>query len=158
MKIEQIGVERGYVVTKEGTLLNPKGLKIGRINIRGYLDASIRVEGKTVKLQTHRLQAFQKYGILLYNKGFEVRHLNSDKEDNSWKNIALGTHKANMLDVPKELRVKSAIHAASFLKKYNNEEIIMFYELHKSYKVTMEKFNISSKGTLNYILKSKKST
>jgi hypothetical protein len=31
--------------------------------------------------------------------------------DNTWDNILLGTHSANMMDVPREVRVERAINA-----------------------------------------------
>jgi hypothetical protein len=155
MKIEQIAAKRGYVVTEEGVLLNPKGLELQSVDNGGYIKTTIRLNGKAVIFFAHRLQAFQKYGELLYNESILVRHLNSNKEDNSWQNIAIGTHSDNMLDIPKQIRIKKAIHASSFLKKYKNKEIIRFHKLHKSYKKTMDQFNISSKGTLNYILNPK---
>lgn len=152
MRIEQIAAKRGYVVTEEGVLLNPKGLKIGYFNEQGYFASGLKVGGKVIRLNAHRLQAFQKYGELLYNDGIVTRHLNSNKEDNSWGNIVIGSYSENMLDIPKQIRIKKAIYASSFKKKYNNEDIINFHNEHKSYKRTMQQFNISSKGTLNYIL------
>ena len=73
--------------------------------------------------------------------------------DNSYENILIGTHSQNMMDISKELRLKKALKATSFVRKYNKEEVIKFHNKSKSYKETMEKFNILSKGTLNYILK-----
>lgn len=152
MRIEEIASKRGYVVTEEGVFLNPKGLKLCSNYHQGYLTTKLKVDGKLVRLKAHRLQAFQKYGELLYNDATVTRHLNSNKEDNSWDNIVLGSHSENMFDIPKQIRIKRAIYASSFKKKYNNEDIINFHNEHKSYKRTMQQFNISSKGTLNYIL------
>ena len=53
-----------------------------------------------------------------------------------------------MLDIPKEQRIINAGH-----RKYPYEEIKTFHSKTKSYKMTMKKFQISSKGTLNNILK-----
>ena len=154
MEIERILSKRGYVVTEDGTLLNPKGNKIGSKDNRGYIGSEIKVEGKGIPFFAHRLQAFQKYSNLLYEKGIVTRHLNGNKEDNSWDNIAIGTHSDNMMDIPEQIRIKKAKYAASFIKKYDYEEVINFYKSCKSYKKTMQEFNISSKGTLNYILNS----
>ena len=151
-RIEQIATKRGYVVTEEGKLLNPKGEEIGSINNTGYIKTSIRVNKKKVSFMSHRLQAFQKYGDKLYDKGVEVRHKNGNPLDNSWNNILIGTHSENMQDIPEQIRIKKAKHAASFLKKHNKEKIQKFHKENKSYKLTMEKFNISSKGTLWHIL------
>ena len=153
MKIEEIAISRGYVVTEDGVFLNSKGVEIGNVDKQGYLQSSIRVNKKAVSFYAHRLQAFQKYGDKLFSNGVVTRHINGNSLDNSWNNIAIGTHSENMMDIPEQIRIKRAKYASSFLKKYNNEEIIEFHNSCRSYKKTMEKFSISSKGTLNYILK-----
>lgn len=152
MRVEQIIAKRGYMVTEEGVALNPKGFKVGYINHSGYIEIKIRIDKKSVAIPVHRLQAFQKYGEKLFINGTVTRHLNGNPLDNSWENIVIGSHSENMMDIPEQIRIKKAKHAASFLKKYNDEEVIEFHELCKSYKQTMNKFGISSKGTLNYIL------
>jgi len=152
-KIEYIAALRGYVVTEDGILLNPKGIKIaGYLNHMGYYKTQIRVKGVITELCPHRLQAFQKYGNKLFEKGIIVRHLNGISTDNSWDNILVGTQSDNMLDIPEQIRIKKAKYAASFIKKYDKTEVREYYSLTNSYKKTMEKFNISSKGTLHYIL------
>lgn len=154
MKIEQIISERGYQVTEDGRLLNPKGKIIGDvINSNGRKGSCVRVKGKKVNFFHHRLQAFQKYGLALFEKGIEVRHLNNNPLDNSWDNISIGTHSQNMMDIPEQIRIKKALHATSFVRKYDKEEVKKFHKISNSYKLTMAEFNISSKGTLNFILK-----
>lgn len=153
MKIEQIAFKRGYRVTEEGVLINPKGDEIGVIGSRGYHNSQLRVSGKSTHVSTHRLQAYQKYGEAMYNEGIEVRHLSGIRLDNSWANIAIGTHSQNMMDIPKQVRIKRAQYATSFVRKHDKETIKAFHKKHQSYKKTMAKFNISSKGTLHYILK-----
>lgn len=153
MKIEEVAFKRGYRVTTEGKCLNPKGEVKGSTKYRGYLALKLRVEGRSsVTVYIHRLQAFQKYGEALYEQGVVVRHLNSNKEDNSWDNVAVGTQSDNMLDIPEQERIQHAVVASSYRKKYNNEEVKKYYRETKSYKRTMEQFNIGSKGTLHYIL------
>lgn len=68
MNIEQIAFKRGYIVSEEGKLYNPKGKEIGTVNSHGYIATMIRVKGKKVNFLSHRLQAFQKYGNKLYDK------------------------------------------------------------------------------------------
>jgi hypothetical protein len=153
MRLEEIIIKRGYVVTEDGMLLNPKGARVGNIDKQGYVQSSIRIGKKVAVFYAHRLQAFQKYGDKLFVDGVVTRHINGNSLDNSWNNIVIGSHSENMMDIPEQIRIKKAKHASSFLKKYNNDEIIDFYNTCKSYKKTMDKFGISSKGTLNYILK-----
>jgi hypothetical protein len=151
-KIEIIASKRGYIVTEEGLFLNPKGKEIGSIDINGYLKTSIRVDKKSRKLLAHRLQAYQKYSGALYLEGVVSRHKNGNSLDNSWENILIGTQSDNMMDIPEQIRVRKAKHATSFIRKYNKEEVRAFHKKENSYFKTMEHFNISSKGTLHYIL------
>lgn len=151
-RIELIAHKRGYVVTEEGELINPKGKRIGSIGNTGYEKVNIKINKEDKRFYTHRLQAFQKYGSKLFEKGICVRHLDNNKLNNSWDNIAIGTQSENMIDIPEQIRIKRAINASSKIKKHDHEEIQKFYDKSKSYKKTMEKFNISSKGTLHFIL------
>lgn len=151
-KIEKIVSTRGYVVTEDGRLLNPKGVEIGVINNSGYRASMVRVMGKKVWFSHHRLQAYQKYGDKLYNPGIVVRHVNGNQLDASWENILIGTGSDNMMDIPENIRIKRAAYASSFIKKHNHQEIRSYHEKCKSYKATMDKFGITSKGTLHYIL------
>lgn len=150
-KIEIIASKRGYVVSEEGVLYNPKGEEIGFIE-EGYLITKLKRKNISTRLRAHRLQAYQKYGDKIFDKEIVVRHLNGNPLDNSWNNILIGTNKDNQMDIPKQIRVKRSLHATSFVRKYDKEEVKLFYKENKSYKKTMEKFNISSKGTLHYIL------
>ena len=154
---EKIAVERGYFVSEEGFAYNKKGEKVGCKPTKGYLYIRIRIDKVCTNVAVHRLQAYQKYGDLLYQNGIEVRHLDSNVENNSHENIVIGTHQQNMMDIPEQVRVKKALHASSFIRKYDKEKVTEFFEECKSYKKTMEKFSISSKGTLHFILNGKKS-
>ena len=152
-KIEQVALKRGYTVTEDGQLFNPNGKEISTLD-GGYYKTSLKVNKIKRNLKVHRLQAYQKYGDKLFEEGIVVRHKNGNPLDNSWDNILIGTNSDNMMDIPKQIRIKRAKHATSFVRKYNKEEVIKFHKKEKSYKLTMEKFGISSKGTLHYILKS----
>lgn len=144
---------KGYRVTSEGVPLSKRGCIKPRIGTNGYMFISVRFSSNVKKIEIHRLQAFQKYGEKLFEKGVQTRHLNGDRLDNSWDNIAIGTQSENMMDIPKHIRVAKALFASSKLRKYNKLEVIEYYNTTKSYSKTMIKFNISSKGTLHYILK-----
>ena len=88
----------------------------------------------------------------IYNQGIVVRHLNNNRFDNSKKNIAIGTHKENSLDIPKEKRVEIARNAGTKYSKEKIEQIKDFYKQCRSYKKTMNMFNLTSKGTLHHII------
>jgi len=144
--------KKGFIVSEDGVLYNKRGVKVGSV-CQGYHRISVKISGKNEYVHTHRLQAFQKYGYKLFVAGVVVRHFNGDPLDNSWDNILIGTQTDNMLDIPEQVRIKKSLHATSFIRKYDKEEVKKFHAISKSYKNTMEKFLITSKGTLNFILK-----
>ena len=148
---EVIAYDLGYRVNKKGQLIGLKGKPIGSIS-NGYYKFKIRQNSGYINCLTHRLQAYQKYGMNIYKSGIVCRHLNGNSLDNSMDNIAIGTQSDNMMDMKPEVRKAKGIHASSFAQIHNHDEIILFYNKEKSYSKTMDKFNISSKGTLHYIL------
>ena len=156
MNKEKIANQKGYYVSKTGEVFNRHNIELNYNTIpkNGYKRIFICHEGKKIQINVHRLQAYQKYGDKIFNKGIVVRHFDGNKLNNSWDNILIGTSSDNMMDIPEQIRIKKAKYASSFMTKYNHTEVVKFYNSCKSYKKTMEKFNISSKGTLNYILKS----
>lgn len=147
---------KGYRITETGKIITPTGNSLKeRISNTGtgYQVFGMRHYGKVVNVPFHRLQAFQKYGNKLFEEGVVVRHLNGNSMDNSWDNISIGTHQENSLDVEPAIRLANSLHATSFVRKYDKEEVRKFHsENGNSYKNTMENFDISSKGTLHFIL------
>ena len=145
-----------YTINNEGVLKNPQGKKVGSLNRQGYQKIQVTICGKARDVFTHRLQAFNKYGKELFKKSIQVRHLNDIKTDNSWDNIALGTAKDNYMDRGQESIKAAQKRATEASKKYSDEEVLGIKKFHKknnnSQKLTMQKFNISSTGTLWYIL------
>lgn len=152
MEKEQIAQSRGYFVSELGVLLNKNGIQVGNISSNGRITAKLRHNKGFITFSAHRLQAYQKYEESMYSKGIEVRHFNGDPLDNSWNNILIGTHQQNMMDIPEQVRIKKALHATSFVRKYDKEVVKKFYNNCKSYAKTMKEFNISSKGTLHFII------
>lgn len=147
-----------YTIDKEGTLKNRKGNVVGKGKTKKYKRIQTRLCGIQKDIFVHKLQAFSKYGREIYKDGIVVRHLDGNPSNNSWDNIAIGTAKDNSFDIDKEIRTQRAIHASKKTIKYKNVEEIRKY--HKdngnSYRLTMQRFNISSTGTLSHILKSRK--
>lgn len=201
---EVAAFELGYYVDNHGNIYdsNHKALN-GYMGTNGYFFIRIKINREKIPIYFHRLVALFKYGAILYKEGYEVRHLNGNKKDNSFDNIKMGTHRENMLDVPIEDRIKSASKhkkydkllikdfllktknvnqtlsyfnindvitlkrilrqysleigellyiSSKFKRKYDYKEIYEFYNTNKSYKKTIDKFNIS-RGTLHFILK-----
>lgn len=144
--------ERGFDIDKEGQMYGIRGGLVTYCNKDGYIHGGIRIDGKTTKILAHRLQAYKKFGDAMFEDGIIVRHLDGNPSNNSWDNIEIGTQSDNMMDVDADTRLARALHATSFARKHDKETIKAFYDEHKSYKKTMEHFNISSKGTLYFIL------
>ena len=62
-----------------------------------------------------------------------------------------------MLDIPKNIRIRKAINSSlNIVKYYNVEEIRKYHNDGHSYNEIMKHFNISSKGTIYYIIKKSK--
>jgi hypothetical protein len=139
--------------------------KKGNINpyldSRGYYCFSVKVPHLKINsmcVSVHRLQAYQKHGDEIFGENIHVRHLNGNPLDNSYDNILIGSVSENSLDRPKNLRIKNAINASNKIRRFTDSEILEIKNFHKenksTYKETMGKFNISSKGSLHYILNS----
>lgn len=125
---------------------------------KSYSKFTIYYLKKSIKVSVHRLVAFQKYGDKLFKKGIEVRHLDGNPQNNLEENIAIGTCRDNHLDIPVSKRILLATNAAKHLRKFNDLEIKQIRTDHKqglSYNKLMEKYNITSKGTMSYIINHK---
>ena len=151
-KYEIIAKKRGYTITPDGTVYSPKGNIVGTYGKSKYKYFSFRIDGKIIKVYFHRFQAYIKFGDALYEDNILVRHLDGNCLANSYPNIEVGTNSDNTMDIPKEVRVNKASNAN---KKYS-DELVHLIKCDKkagmSYKDLMLKYNISSKGTLSYII------
>lgn len=156
-KYEILAKERGYYVDRQGNAFSPRGNKVGTRGEDPYMYFGIRIsKTKILKVYTHRLQAYQKFGDAIYDGNIEVRHLNGNSFDNSYDNIAIGTPSENSMDKPAYKRQRASLIASSKLKVYPDEKVVEIQLMRESgmtYRELMKKYGISSKGTLNYILK-----
>lgn len=155
-------LENGYYVSKCGDLYNRDDHKLKCRNSRGYLCKSHRIgkrsENKQIPIFIHRVQAYQKFGDIIFKDGVHVRHFNGESFDNSWDNIKIGTPRQNSMDRDSEERKMASLPAAAKNRKFSNKEIAeikSFYEECRSYKEVKNKFGISSSGSLHYMLNSK---
>ncbi len=128
--------------------------------VSNYTDDSgyyvIRVkneEGKGVNIRVHRLAGYQKFGDKIFEKTLQIRHLNSDKNNNKEYNIGIGTQSENQMDRSPENRIAVAINASSYIKKHDHEKIIKLHNRGWSYDKIMKKLNIKSKGTISFIVR-----
>jgi endoglucanase Acf2 len=95
------------------------------------------------------MQAFKKYGYEMFKEGILVRHLNGVPTDNSYDNIAIGTASDNMMDIPVSVRRKKSSKANNV---HNHIDIIKDRKNGMTYAELMSKYNISSKGTISFII------
>lgn len=144
--------ERGYRINENGDLVSPKGHVFKPVIKKfGYCTTSFRMNGHIYSISYHRFAAYQKYGEIVFAAPC-VRHLDGNPANNRLDNIEIGTQHDNMMDIPEDIRRTKAEYATSFVRKWNKEEIRKYYNKSRSYRDTMFKFNISSKGTLWFIL------
>ena len=118
---EILAYELGYRMIKGGKLLGKNGIPVKGWKRNGYNIFQFRNPEnpkKHLKFKWSRLQAFQRFGYKIYEQGIVVRHLNSNRGDDSWDNIAIGTQSQNLMDMPKEQRIEKARHAGM----HNNKE------------------------------------
>ena len=104
--------DMGVVTSAMGNILTPminkEGYKVISICTKTHKD----INHSSYPLKVHRLQAYQKFGDKIFDKGIQVRHLNNIKNDNSFENIEIGTPSQNQLDNPKELNHRRAKFAS----------------------------------------------
>lgn len=157
-RFEIIAHNRGYTIDVNGVVYNKKGIIMKPYIINGYKFLRIRYgkDKKMICIKFSRIQAYMKFGDAIYEEDICVRHINGNSLDDSWDNIMIGSHSDNMRDIPKSTRVKSSAIASSKRKSsYSKDKIIAIKKAHNdglSYKQIMEKFNITSKGTISYIV------
>lgn len=147
---------KGYRINADGYLVSPSGvIRKAKKRKDGYFEVSFRMEGRFYHILLHRLCAYQKYGEIVFMADC-VRHLDGDKSNNAPDNIEIGTDSDNAMDVPCLLRTERAVRATMCTSGYRNNEIVKeirdYHKSTNSYKLTMRRFGISSKGTLHYIL------
>lgn len=155
-----VAYEKGYRVN-DGEVISPFSGRPRKLcmDTRGYPRFSVRVRfngcWETEDVLVHRLAAYQKFGEKIFEPGIEVRHLDNDKLNNLFHNIDIGTPHQNSMDRPEDRRFKESVDASTHLRKFTDreiEEIRKDHALLRSYKMVMEKWEITSKGTLHYIL------
>lgn len=147
--------KEGYRTDKKGNIIfKNKKIKLYKNRMNTFSENKYSTFSQ-FNIRVHRFVGYQKFGKKIFEKGIQIRHLNGNSLDNSWDNIGIGNAHDNQMDVPIEKRMEHALKATLHIRKFTDleiEKIRIFYKRHKSYKITMEKFNITSKGTMNYII------
>jgi hypothetical protein len=152
----KIAYERGYR-WMDGKIVSPSGKEL-KLYCRkeSYPRFGIRVSGKQRCIVAHRFAAFQKFGEIIFMKGVEVRHLNGNRLDLSDQNISIGDSKANHQDIPREIRMRTALIAASYITKHDHVRIRNMHSSGMSYSEIMKETGITSKGTISFIVSGRK--
>jgi hypothetical protein len=148
--------ECGYRINEDGFLYLKDIKRKFDFDRYGYARFRIRDKrGKVVNIPLHRLLAYQKFGDAIFSDGIQVRHLNGICSDNRWDNIDIGTQSENMKDRSPEERKKTSINTASFRITHGEDKVISIRkdrELGMLCEELMNKYKISSKGTLWFLL------
>lgn len=91
----------------------------------------------------------------MYADGVQCRHLNGNEKDNSYDNIGIGSAHDNAMDKDPAVRLAASRIASKYNPlRYPKEKILSIKNDRKigmTYKEIMEKYGISSKGTVSYI-------
>lgn len=143
--------KKGYYVDKQGNVYS-KNKKLSLSNMQNRYRFTIRYMGERVTIPVHRFVAYFKCGNKIF-ENLEIRHLNNNSLDNTWDNIDIGTHSDNMLDIPKEQRIKRAIHASKKNIRFDDETVKKILKDKRngmSYNELCGKYN-TSKSTLSYL-------
>jgi hypothetical protein len=152
-EITRVSNEKGYRVDIDGNVFNRNDTKVSlSVSKKGYASFNIRLSKcqNPTRSFVHRLHAFQKFGEIIFSEDVVVRHLNGISTDNSIDNIGIGSQSDNMLDIPKKIRVKNSSDSNL---KHNHNTIISDRNSGMKYSEIMVKHNITSKGTISFIIK-----
>lgn len=138
---EQLAILAGFWILFDGTITRYGKVYNTYIHY-GYKELAFTYEKVPYHCQVHRLQSYIKYRELMYKKGIMVRHLNGNKLDNSWDNIAIGTAYDNAQDIPLEQRRQrgAKIHAT---RKKNNSYPKHYKKHYKNIPIKYIRFNFT---------------
>jgi hypothetical protein len=154
---EKIAYKKGYRF-EDGRIISPHGVDLKLYSTKfGYKRFSVLIGNradrtrKTLKVSVHRFAMYQRHKELLYM--FKcVRHKDGNPTNNSYSNLRFGSQSQNMMDRSKKERKIHSINASLKTRKFSDEIVKEIRKNHYSYKETMKKYGISSKGTLWEIL------
>ena len=118
-------IQRGYTVDGDGDVYGPSGRRLARRACgSGYRAIAMKIEGRVVNVEVHRIAAYQRYGEAIFQDGIEVRHLDGDCTNNRADNLALGTPSQNSMDRLAEVRRSMAVHASAKRRRLTDDDEI----------------------------------
>ena len=94
-----------YGSSKDGYIINCKRLKPrkGRLRLDGYLGTSVCNQNSKKKYQAHRF-IWEAVNQQIIPDGYQIHHINNDKQDNAIDNLELVTGQQNMIYKGKECK------------------------------------------------------
>lgn len=113
-----------YIVTEKGNVYskntNWRGYGVRKmtqsLNASGYLSVRIIVDGKRKRIATHRLVA-GKFLPPRPSPSHEIRHLDGNKLNNHYTNLAWGTRKENAEDRERHGRTSKGKKHSNIIKQ-----------------------------------------
>jgi hypothetical protein len=166
-RYEQLAFEKGYRVVN-GCVISSNGKRrslylknCGERRLK-YPAFSVYVgiingKRKIGEVKVHRLVAYQKYGMAIYDSGVCVRHLDGNPENFSEDNICIGTQSQNMMDIPQNIRLINAKMAALTQRKFSDNDVRKIRNSYESGTSLNELCaeHKTSKSTMSYIVNRK---
>lgn len=145
----------GYFSTPSGKIYDPdqNEVHLHEKYSKKYEEPYLVFKRLNCTVFAHRFIGYELFGKKIFKKGICVRHLDGNSTNNTHSNLKPGTHAQNMMDRPKEIRVKVATIASRKANPRTIEERLEIYEglcQGMSYNALGRKFGVS-KGTLSYI-------
>jgi hypothetical protein len=149
-------VENGGKVSSCGNFVfGISGKQLKKMNRSGYYFVNVYLPSTRHRhrVHIHKIVAYMKYGSE-YVDSILVRHLDGNKENNSFSNIAIGSHSDNSMDRDRDSRRKSAQIGGKSASRYSDgfwESIRLEHQAGSSYKSLRKRHGIPI-STLSYQL------
>ena len=149
---------KGYRVSLEGEVLNPKGQKRSLYKSKkGYYSFTCKDHKGSLAVEVHKFAAYQLFGEEALEKGINVRHVDGCSTNNRLDNLVLGSSSDNSFDRSVEERKSHALKAAKVRRVLTEDQVRSLREDRNNgftYIQLMDKYNIA-KSTVSYIVNNK---
>ena len=88
-----------YGCSKDGYIINCKRLvpRKGRLNLTGYLETTVRSDDCKIKIYKSHRFLWESINQQIIPDGYQIHHINNNKQDNSIENLELVTRQENMI-------------------------------------------------------------
>ena len=121
----------------------------------GYGKFNIRVDRRCSTVFCHYLMAYQKFGIAAFEKGIWIRHLNGNRLDASFDNIAIGSPSDNHGDMGAVARRIRSMPGGAARRRLTEDQV---GELRKKHLAGSRPIDLAleyglARSTVSYILR-----